>query len=433
MKSGFKLISLYLVATALVLSSIALAGTVSAPAGPLEPTGHTLEGIYNLIENNPASSHTLSPSSPITHSVSDIYVALANLINPASTTATYLGVNPVNPVKPTDVVSTFSSSTKEANGFTLLDIARLISNRTDNTFRVTTPSHSFTPVSGPIDSGPTLDSIYSSLTSLITASDIATGTIYLGVSGTYVPPPVFTKVVTLGVGASPDVSGNYVEDGDYGDYSTSMSYKQVGGSYHIWSDGNPPSGYKISATKGDSTNIFWSQGGQVDDTYSSQGSCVGSVTVHDYPYTPPTCTDFTYSSWSACSGGTQTRTIATQSPDGCTGGSPEVLSKSCSLEWSGYQGPMHWVDVPTALSAMGGGWRLPTVDELYDATVDSLTNGNPEGFMGDSQTWSGSVESNGDVWSVAHWASMGGYLEKFLFSYGESLNVENLYVRFVRP
>ncbi len=48
--------------------------------------------------------------------------------------------------------------------------------------------------------------------------------------------------------------------------------------------------------------------------------------------TPPTCTSFTYSSWtpSTCpSNGTQTRTITSSSPTGCTGGTP-VLSQSCT-------------------------------------------------------------------------------------------------------
>ena len=47
-----------------------------------------------------------------------------------------------------------------------------------------------------------------------------------------------------------------------------------------------------------------------------------------------TCTSFTYSSWTSCSGGVQTRTVSTQSPTGCTGGTP-VLSQSCSSESGG--------------------------------------------------------------------------------------------------
>jgi hypothetical protein len=44
---------------------------------------------------------------------------------------------------------------------------------------------------------------------------------------------------------------------------------------------------------------------------------------------PSTCSSFTYNGWGTCTNGTQTRTIATSSPTGCTGGSP-VLSQSCT-------------------------------------------------------------------------------------------------------
>jgi hypothetical protein len=45
---------------------------------------------------------------------------------------------------------------------------------------------------------------------------------------------------------------------------------------------------------------------------------------------PPTCTSFTYSAWGACqSNGTQTRTLVSSSPAGCSGGSP-VLTQACT-------------------------------------------------------------------------------------------------------
>ena len=47
--------------------------------------------------------------------------------------------------------------------------------------------------------------------------------------------------------------------------------------------------------------------------------------------TTPICTSFTYSSWWACqSNNAQTRTILTQTPSGCSGGSPDVLEQSCT-------------------------------------------------------------------------------------------------------
>jgi hypothetical protein len=42
-----------------------------------------------------------------------------------------------------------------------------------------------------------------------------------------------------------------------------------------------------------------------------------------------TCTAFTYSDWSECVSGKQTRTISTKFPTGCTGGSPEAISRYC--------------------------------------------------------------------------------------------------------
>ena len=45
--------------------------------------------------------------------------------------------------------------------------------------------------------------------------------------------------------------------------------------------------------------------------------------------TPTTCTSFTYSPWSACENGSQSRTVLTTSPTGCTGGSP-VLTQACT-------------------------------------------------------------------------------------------------------
>jgi glucuronoarabinoxylan endo-1,4-beta-xylanase len=48
------------------------------------------------------------------------------------------------------------------------------------------------------------------------------------------------------------------------------------------------------------------------------------------PSTPPTCISFTYSSWSSCQpNGTQTRTVISSSPSGCTGGNP-VTTQNCT-------------------------------------------------------------------------------------------------------
>jgi hypothetical protein len=46
---------------------------------------------------------------------------------------------------------------------------------------------------------------------------------------------------------------------------------------------------------------------------------------------PAACTSFTYSAWGACqSSGTQSRTVATSTPYGCSGGAAPVLTQSCT-------------------------------------------------------------------------------------------------------
>lgn len=65
--------------------------------------------------------------------------------------------------------------------------------------------------------------------------------------------------------------------------------------------------------------------GSTNFDYCSIGPATGSCAPP-----PQTCTSFTYSDWGACQpDGTQTRTVISSSPAGCTGGTP-VLSQSCT-------------------------------------------------------------------------------------------------------
>jgi hypothetical protein len=75
---------------------------------------------------------------------------------------------------------------------------------------------------------------------------------------------------------------------------------------------------------------------------------------------PPTCSSFTYSAWSACTNGQQSRTVLSSSPAGCTGGSP-VLTQACSLPVTVSITPS-----PTAVDA------CKTV--AFTATVANATN-----------------------------------------------------------
>ena len=69
-------------------------------------------------------------------------------------------------------------------------------------------------------------------------------------------------------------------------------------------------------------------------TSSSPSGCTGGspVTSQACTYVPPVtaCTSFAYSTWGACqSTNTQSRTVTSSSPSGCTGGSP-VTSQACT-------------------------------------------------------------------------------------------------------
>ncbi|TSC94029.1 MAG: outer membrane adhesin-like protein [Parcubacteria group bacterium Licking1014_1] len=90
---------------------------------------------------------------------------------------------------------------------------------------------------------------------------------------------------------------------------------------------------------------------------SLPAGCTGGspVLTNSCTYVPPSnpCTSFTYSDWGDCqSNNTQSRTVATSSPPGCTGGSP-ILSQSCA-----YTPPLTPPPAP-APSGGGGGPAVP--------------------------------------------------------------------------
>lgn len=76
------------------------------------------------------------------------------------------------------------------------------------------------------------------------------------------------------------------------------------------------------------------------------------------PEPTPTCTSFTYSAWSECIDGTQTRSVLTSSPSGCTGGS-SVTSQSCTP--------------PDAGTGTGGGSTITTLP-VYRFWSDKYKN-----------------------------------------------------------
>ena len=66
-------------------------------------------------------------------------------------------------------------------------------------------------------------------------------------------------------------------------------------------------------------------GGDVVKVNALFGSASATI---DSPNPPPACTSFTYSAWSTCLNGTQTRKVLSSAPAGCIGGTP-LLTQTC--------------------------------------------------------------------------------------------------------
>jgi len=70
------------------------------------------------------------------------------------------------------------------------------------------------------------------------------------------------------------------------------------------------------------------------------------------PPQTPTCTSFTYSAWSTCANGSQSRAVVSSSPSGCAGGSP-ILTQSCVLS-PDTTAPAVSITAPTSGSTVSG-------------------------------------------------------------------------------
>ena len=82
------------------------------------------------------------------------------------------------------------------------------------------------------------------------------------------------------------------------------------------------SNWSVCSSKGIQTRTVTSQ---------APSGCTGGTPYLTQSCVPPviSCVSFTYSNWGTCSNGTQTRTVTSQAPLGCTGGSP-YLTQSCT-------------------------------------------------------------------------------------------------------
>jgi len=159
-----------------------------------------------------------------------------------------------------------------------------------------------------------------------------TGTPLLSQSCTYVPPPPPACTYTSGAWGACQPDGTQTRTvsaspsgctGTPPASSQSCTYVPpvvtcTGFTYNSWTPAVCPSSGTQSRTV----------------ATSSPAGCTGGTPVLSQActYVPPvvTCTSFTYSAWGTCSAsGSQSRTVTSSAPAGCTGGSP-VLTQSCT-------------------------------------------------------------------------------------------------------
>lgn len=164
------------------------------------PSGYTLNDIYNLIHNNivvEEGSHGLQPEvgsdATSTHSLSEIYIELANLVQRENlqTGITYLGITGDydNP-DPDRVILTGEGSSltpitgvDNSNGYTIDDIYNLITSN----ILIAPDEHSVVPASLDFSYDNDLADVYEALVYLGTskAANVKSGVTYLGQAGAY--------------------------------------------------------------------------------------------------------------------------------------------------------------------------------------------------------------------------------------------------------
>lgn len=370
----------------LIFTGALFADKITRPEEARVPTMHTLEDIYNLIHNRTVSTHSLSPSlapQKSMHSVSEIYIELANLIDANSIAAgtTYLGVTGGDST-PSPLVSpslSFSPVTPAgtAIGFTLDDIYHLIK---DNT-RPATTTHSFIPGSTPADSMHSLEDIYTELLSLIDPAKVNQGVTYLDKAGIrpsrdITPPTVTafsipTNIYSLTL------------------YPTSFTA----------SDNKAVTGYLITAssTAPRPGDFGWTLNAPISYTFATTGTS-------------------TLYAWAKDAAGN----VST---------SRNMSIVVTKLNWSGDIGVGTWFEGNNYCPVINGaGSRLPTSDELLLSLENQfLHNGsNPGGFESNIEYWSSSNNQGIDGWATTGWFVSGQT------NVGNGPKTANAHVRCVR-
>jgi hypothetical protein len=151
--------------------------------------------------------------------------------------------------------------------------------------------------------------------------------------------PITTEIVTYVDVYIPEIDGYFEYPVDAGDAAAGGVHFDM-----VESDTAPPSGTCSRCAGVVNINDCWcateAPTGTTEDarveligTGGDVGQPVGGVGI---TWGQTLCTSFTYSSWSACSNNTQSRTVTSSSPGGCTGGIPGALSQSCTPQTCTY-------------------------------------------------------------------------------------------------
>jgi len=245
-------------------------------------------------------------------------------------------------------------------------------------------------------------------------------------------PP--TNITTDLIGASPQIISAILPD-PFNPNDPTYQYSQDGSYFAISSVG--PNGIKetadisasgtvascgddVVATNGTVSTLDMtsdtSNCGTIGNACASGEPCTGGVCI------VVTCTSFTYSDWGVCTDSSQARTIVTSSPEGCTGGEPDVLTQGCTIDPcegiaigspgvggglclgpnymvmpadSGFQ---DWYaatdDYCPALACGYADWRLPSLVELRDVLYPRRVALG----MGSSWYWSSTESGAGTAW-----------------------------------
>lgn len=228
-KIAFSIITLIL-----LTSIIVFAGNLFPSATPA-PTSYTLNDIYNLISNSNTitlENHPISTTTaPIvtTHSISEIYALLANLIQRENirTGITYLGVTglvntPQDPARPTvsTISSTLTPDSHVATGYSLEDIWNLITNNATTT----AASHTLSTTTTPAASMHTITQIYTALVNLINPANVKAGVTYLRQAGTLDAIAPASSTLALGDPTTTSILVSWTAPGDDNTTGTATRY-----------------------------------------------------------------------------------------------------------------------------------------------------------------------------------------------------------------